>query len=151
MRKFELVDRIEKPVVRNKYRLTINFMSGDGDHYDECKWDYDRLEDLDLILNVLDTYNSLSWNRQCDINQSKHWYELAGFTYNWRDDKSKLTPQQQAFVTFAENIPSDVQSDGDWDAAPSNWSVTFFDGSGIEYKVSVTNEDGTPFLLSRQG
>lgn len=151
MRTFEIGKQIEVPVVKNKYRLTIDFMSGDGDHYEVCKWDYNSLEDLDLILNVLDAYNSLSWNEQCDINQSEHWYALAGFKYNWRDDKSALPPQHRAFVTFAENIPADVHSDGDWEASPNDWAVTYFDDNGVEHEVTVTNEDGSTFHLCRQG
>lgn len=151
MRNYVIAEPVEVPVVLNKYRLTIDFMSGDGDSYDEQKWDYERLEDLELVLNVLDTYNSLSWNEQCDINQNEHWYDLAGFKFHWRDDRSKLTPQQQAFVEFAESVPSDVQSDGDWQASPNTWSVTYFDDKGKEHYVNVINEDGNPFKESRQG
>lgn len=151
MRNYVIAEPVEVPVVLNKYCLNISFMSGDGDHSAKEAWYYERLEDLDLILNVLDAYNSISWNEQCDINQSEHWYDLAGFKFHWRDDKSKLTPQQQAFVTFAENIPSDVQSDGDWQAAPDVWFVTYFDHQGKERHVNVINEDGNPFKESRQG
>lgn len=151
MRTYEIGDAIKHPVVKNKYRLNISFMSGDGDHSERERWDYDSLDQLDLILNVLDAYNKLSWNEQCDINQSEHWYKLAGFTYSWRDDESKLTPQQLAFVRFAEGVPSDVQSDGDWQAAPEIWSVTYFDDQGTEHYVNVTNEDGSIFALGRKG
>lgn len=127
-------------------------MSGDGDHYEKVEWYYDTKEELDLDLNVLAAYNSISWNEQCDINESQHWYQLGGFEYNWRSgNKEQFTPQQQAFIEFADNVPSDVQSDGDWMASPSEWKVSYFDYQGTEHAVTVTNEDGSKFHLSRQG
>lgn len=151
MRTFEIGKPVEHPNVKNKYRLTISFMSGDGDNYQEEEWDYDTLQELELDLNVLAAYNSISWNEQCDINQAEDWYALGGFTYSWRTgDKSQLTEQQKAFISFADNIPSDVQSDGDWQASPSRWAVTYFDDNGVEHEVTVTNEDGSKFNLCRQ-
>lgn len=152
MRTFVIGEKIELPTIRNKYRLAISFMSGDGDDYATEHWHYDTVDELELVLNVLDAYNRISWNEQCKVNEPQHWYNLGGFEYNWRSgDQSKLTEQQRAFIRFADNIPSDVFSDGDWQAAPSQWAITHFDCNGREHQVIVTNEDGTPFFLSRQG
>lgn len=146
-----VVAPLNKPVLKELYRLSVEFMSGDGDHYETETYDFKTTEELGLYLGVLDLYNTVSWNEQCDIQEVKHWCELAGFKYDWRSDNSNLTPQQKAVVAFAENIPSDVQSDGDWQAAPSSWAVTYFDAEGVEHSVAIAKDDGSPFHLSRQG
>lgn len=139
---------ITKPELKNLYRLSVVFMSGDGDGYETEHYDFKTVEQLSLYLNVLDTYRNLEWNQQCDIEESSDWAKIGGFVDDYKK-RSELTPQQRAFIDFGESIPGDICTLGETRAAPSSWGVTYFDGEGVEHKTSVVDPQNKPLNGNR--
>lgn len=141
-----------KENISEVYRLYVRYMTGDADGFQTEHYDFADVEQLGLYLTVLNTYNSIGWNNQCDIENSAHWCKLGGVeTGRWGDPIAgqDLTPLQHAFVRFGQNVPYEVGYDSDRQASPYDWYVTYFDAEGVERSTTITDADGVSFSLLR--
>lgn len=136
--------KIGSPVVKesnptNAYRLHIEVMHGDGDHYETVirnhyvkpnEENYEQgIDDLELILAMLKAFFSLSWNDGCDYEKVNEAITEAAKPFNIE------------FPTdiYGELIPRDITCT-DYRARPMNVKLTYFNKDGIEHEVEMNGK-----------
>lgn len=113
----------------NTYKLTTRCMIGDADGYSNNEF-YSKTTDgtIDTFLTLVSEMWNLSWNEQCDIEDSfSDFVERVGI--DWFDELDNL-------------IPSDPQCDGRVQRV-LEWNLTFIDSAGLEKIVNVTTKNGS--------
>lgn len=138
---------LAKQAPKNKYRFSLQVMFGDADG-EATNW-VDAADPAEFIplINMLNAYNSLGWNGQCDVEGPDDWVKLLGLTEepDWRSED----PADQAFHMLMNLIPGDPCCDGQYQGAPDRWWISYFDESGIEHQCTFT-VDGKAVKQSRQ-
>lgn len=127
---------LAKQSPKNKYRFSLEVMFGDADG-DDTNWiDAADPQEFVPMIKMLDAYNSLGWNNQCDVQESKDWAKLLGLAEEpcWRSKD----PADQAFHTLMGLIPGDPCCDGQYQGAPSKWWISYFDEKGAEHECTFT-------------
>lgn len=136
--------KIGSPVVKesnptNAYRLHIEVMHGDADHYETVIRDYilkpnkdigeQGKDDLELILAMLKAFFSLSWNDGCDNDKINEAITEAAKPFNIE------------FPTdiYGELIPNDITY-VEVRARPMNVKLTYFNENGIEHEVEMNGK-----------
>lgn len=131
---------IGKPIIVNQpkstYRFSLKVMFGDGDGYDTNWVDAADPQELLPYIRMLEKYNSIGWNNQCDVSDADDWARILELddTPDWRSKD----PADRAFHTLMDMIPGDPCSDGQYQGAPDHWWISYFDADGQEYECSFT-------------
>lgn len=127
---------LAKQAPKNQYRFSLEVMFGDADG-DATNW-VDATDPAEFVplIKMLDAYNSIGWNNQCDVEGSDDWAKLLGFSEepSWRSDD----PAAKAFHTLMNMIPGDPCCDGQMQGAPSHWWISYFDATGAEHECTFT-------------
>ena len=123
---FEIGEPIIKPTLKDIFRIRVNFMSGDGDHYEDSKFDFPA-SNLDEFLKYLTLYQNLL---------NGYWDE--GLIEKLMVALNILSDGDEVWEVMNDYIPRDVTGGDDYyPAAVRGLTVTYFDPSGVERKVKL--------------
>ena len=127
---FEIGEPIVKPTIKDIFRISVSFMHGDGDHYNNETFDFPT-SDLDTFLKFLKLYQSLKGTYWEDSTLKKLMKTL-GIVSN----------DNEVWEIMSDYVPRDVTGGDDYyPANVNNISVTYFDSSGVERRVKLNPPD----------
>lgn len=128
---FTIGEPIQKPEIKNVFRVNIRWMSGDADHFEWISSDF-PLKNLDYFVKILTFYMTLEegyWRNEDTIEKLM----MALGVCNNRDE---------CWGTVYDLVPRDVTGGDDYyPAAIRDMKVTFFDESGVERSVKLKKLD----------
>lgn len=132
----KVVEQILPPKLT--WRLTTKVMSGDADHYEDKVIDFyseepAQLKELNLYLNMLKAFFSLSWNQGCNQDRIRSEVEKAGEACGYEPDL--------AYTYYSDYVGPDIT----WNenrARPDKTKLTWFDENRIEHETKLPFKTG---------